>query len=424
GQYVELAKLKIDQLKEGDISIKEKKVSRNTILPSIAVLPFTNLSNDPEQTYFSDGISEDLITDLSKLSGLFVIARNTSFQYRGRETDIHSIGKELGVKNIITGSVRKYSNSLRISAQLIDVNTKRNIWAERYDRELKDVFSIQDDVTNNIIKALSLHLTSQEKSGVTKNKANNVEAYDLFLQGQMLMSRRTKDDNAQAQELMKQAIKKDPNYSRPYGSLAIAKVHAANSKWADAPVQEMDRALELAEISVKISPMSPHALWSLGFTHLFRKEFEKAEIMAKKSIQYSPNYADGYGLLSLINNHLWKAEQAIKYINKAIELNPHFTFDYLYNLGMGYYTLEKYDQAIQYLKKALERNPNFSRGRMFLVASYVGKGLIDDAEWELEQVISDRPSASITNIIKDTAFADRPSKRRFISQLKQAGLSE
>ena len=390
----------------------------------IMVLPFKNLSDDADQAYFTDGITEDLIIDLAQMSGLQVLARNTSFLYKEKLVDHNNLRDTLDVSHIVEGSVRRSGKQIRVTTQLTDARTGLSIWSQRYDRKLDDIFAVQGDVSRNIVKALSLHLSPQEESALEKVQGNNIKAYDLFLQGQWLLYGRTREGNKQAQELFRASIEADPAYARSYGAWAIAKIFAVNLKWTDVPVNETGRALELAQRAVSLDPTSPHAYWALGFTHLFRKEYDQAEAAAKKAIQYAPNYADGYGLLSLISNHRWNAKDGIAYIERAISLNPHYTAEYLYSLGIGQYALGEYDKAIEYMLQALDRNPNFSRARMFLVAAYVGKGMMDEAEWEMELVLGEQPGASVTVLKTESAFADHPIRTRFINQLHQAGLPE
>lgn len=391
--------------------------------PSIAVLPFDNMSEDPNQEYFSDGIAEDIITDLSQLKNLAVIARNSSFSYRGKSTKVQEIGTDLGVKYLLEGSVRKAGNRIRITIQLVDTSNGHHLWAERYDRELTDVFAVQDEITKQIVSALSIQLTGDEQKQITHNATNSLEAYDLFLQGQGFRNF-SKEDQAQAATTFKKVINLDPSFARAYGALAVVlerQVLAGNS---DTPEESKERALELARKAVSIYPHSPHAQWALGYVYMYRQQFDKAVDALEHAILLSPSFADGYALLALIKNNLGQAEEAIELLEKGMILNPHYSWDYLYNLGRAHYALGHYEQAAEYLLQALERNETPSHPRLFLVASYVQLGQQDDAEWEVMQLETSHPEITLPHLQKTLPISDDELRNRLLNDLRSAGISE
>jgi TolB-like protein/class 3 adenylate cyclase len=391
--------------------------------PSIAVLPFDNMSEDPNQEYFSDGIAEDIITDLSQLKNLAVIARNSSFTYRGKSTKVQEIGADLGVKYLLEGSVRKAGNQIRITIQLVDTGNGHHLWAERYDRELTDVFAVQDEITKQIVSALSIQLTGDEQQQLAHNATNSFEAYDLFLQGQGFRSF-SKEDLDQAAATFEQVISIDPSFARAYGALAVALNRLVLAGFSDSPVESKERALELARKAVSIYPHSPHAQWALGYVYMYRQQFDKAVDALEHAILLSPSYADGYALLALIKNNLGQAEDAIGLLEKGMKLNPHYSWDYLYNLGRAHYALGHYEQAAEYLSQALERNETPSHPRLFLAASYVQLDRQDDAEWELMQLETSHPEITLSHLQKTLPISDAELRSRLLNDLRSAGISE
>ncbi|NNK92974.1 MAG: hypothetical protein HKP41_01345, partial [Desulfobacterales bacterium] len=252
---------------------------------SIAVLPFENLSNDPEQEYFTDGITEDIITDLSTLSNLIVVARNTAFSYKAGEAQAQSAADDLGVRYVLQGSVRKSGDRLRITTQLIDVQNGNHIWAERYDRKLVEIFALQDEVTQHIVSALAITLTAQEKEVLARPSTNNFEAYDLFLQGQQHLKQRTEEGNRLARVAYKHAIELDPAFARAYGALAVVLTVDFRQGWTESPVEAQERALVLARKAVALKRTSPQAYWALGYVYLYRKQFNEATDALEHAIE-------------------------------------------------------------------------------------------------------------------------------------------
>ena len=393
-------------------------------IPSIAVLPFANISNNLEQEYFVDGITEDIITDLSRLSGLRVLASNTSFKYKGQVIDVKKIAGELGVSHILEGSVRRAGNNLRITSRLIDAVSGENIWAERFDKQLDDVFKVQDDVTHSIVSSLSIQLTTQDSEFLAMPTTGSFSAYDLFLQGQSLSNQRTKAGNLQAQNAYRKAIELDPEYARAYGALAVTLIRYTTAGYSESPEATRKEALELALKAVELDSRSQHAYWALGFAYLYFHEYEKAAEAVSTALAIAPSYADGLGLLALINNHIGQAEESIRLIEKAIRLNPYYSWDYLYNLGWAHYTLGDYEKAAEFLRKALERNGNARPARLLLAASYAGLGRLGDAQWEIDEVLSQNPTTSISFLVEKIPFANEENMSSYVTHLRQAGLPE
>ena len=392
--------------------------------PSIAVLPFVNLSRDANQDYFSDGLSEDLITDLSKLSSIKVISRTSSFAFKGENTDVRDIGKALGVTHIIEGSVRKDGKLVRISTQLVDTETGQHLWAERFDRKQDDIFLVIDEVIQQIVKALSIRLSDTELIDLEKHVTSNFEAYDLFLKGQRVSVQFSKPAINEAVTLYRQAIQLDPDYAHAYGALAVARIRQFFLGHAENPVRMKDRALELALKAATMDPSSHQIQWSLGYIHMYRKEFQQAAEAAKRAINLSPNYADGYALLALIKNNEGQADEALSLIEKAKSLNPYYTWDYIYQIGRAHYAKGEYEKAASYLNQAIERNEDVGYPRLFLAASYVHLDRLDDAEWEIEQLKMLRPHFSYSFVKNGVPIENQQLLDRFLADVKTAGLTE
>jgi TolB-like protein/DNA-binding winged helix-turn-helix (wHTH) protein/Tfp pilus assembly protein PilF len=401
--------------------------SANTKIPAIIVLPFVNRSGDPEQEYFSDGITEDIITDLSRISNLQVLARNTSFRYKGEVVKPKDIGKKLNVQYLLEGSIRKQGKQLRVNAQLIDTQSGYQVWAERFDRKLVEVFAVQDELTRNIIDALAIQLTLKEQKGFSRDANNNFEVYDLFLQGRRYYSERTRETNVLAQDAFKEAIKLDPSYARAYGALASTISIATQQGWVVSPVEHLDRALVLAKKAIALDSSLPQVYWSLGYVYMFRGEYDKAAKAVETAINIAPNYADGYGLLALINNRMGNGDKAVRLITKGMKLNPHYSWDYPYNLGRGYYTRGNsgdYEAAVEQLNLALERNEAAVMARLFLAASYSALGMQDDAEWAVEQVLNNNPDMSVGHLVKISIIDNKKIRQTYLAHLRKAGLPE
>jgi adenylate cyclase len=391
--------------------------------PSIAVLPFANKSDDPEQEYFVDGITEDIITEFSRLSNLTVIAWTTSSSYKGKTVQPQDVGKDLGVGYVLNGSVRKAGEQLRITAQLVDTGNSKQVWAERYDRKLTQVFELQDEVTNKIVNALSVRVTTAEKEKLGRSGTNNIAAYDSLLKGLQYFKQRTREGNELARDAYRHAIELDPTYARPYGAMAVSLTNAYRRGWTMLSEEEAyARGLELAQKAVALDRSLPQAYWALGYVYLFSKQYDEAAAATKQAIMLAPNYADGYGLLAFINNWQGKAEDAVFYIRKAMSLNPHYSFDYPWNLGLANYTLGRYPEAVEAFNEALTRNENAFLPRLYLAASYVRLGRQDDAEWEIEQVLVQSPSATVSRVAETLPYENQDQMNVFLEDLRQAGL--
>lgn len=393
--------------------------------PSIAVLPFKNLSGDPKQEYFSDGISEDIITDLSRLSSVKVLASQTAFTYKGRSVDVQQIGKELGVQYVLEGGIQKTADHVRISVKLVNVHDGFHMWAERYDRKLADVFKLQDEITSSIISALLVKLTGDERALLAQKSTQNFEAYNLFLKGQELYRTSSREGMLAANDAYRQALVLDPGFSRAYGAYAINLIRQQQAGLAENPDATLKQALEYARKSVELGPMLAQTNWALGYTYMGLRRYDDALKVTEELVRRYPNYADGLGLLAFIKNRIGRAQEAIDHIYKATELNPHYTFDYPWNLGMAHYTLKRYDDAVRFLKEALARNESLLNPNLFLIASYVQLGRLEDAQWEATRLMVTYPQFTLSHLADSAhVYKDKKAVHEFIGVLRKAGLPE
>ena len=406
------------------LAINPPNIDNKTALPSVVVLPFENLSTDTKHINFVNGITEDVVTDLSRLSNLSVMASNTSFGYKGRTVSPQEVGKELKVDYVLKGNIRRSYDVIRINVQLIDTKTGFNTWAERYDKKVAKVFSVQSEVTSSIVKALSINMTSKEKQRLSYKATINLKAYDFFQAGQRISRIFTKETNEQARDFFRKAIELDPTYGRAYGAMAYSLGFSYLRGWTDTPIETLDRALALAEQAVALNDSVPQTYWALGYVLLMRKEYTKAKKAVAQAINIAPNYADGYGLLALISNNLGESEKAIELINKGMRLNPYYTWDYPYNLGRANYMLGNYEAAIIALEQAEERNENAMPIKMFLAASYVKAGRLEDAEWTTEQMQVLNPNSTVSHIDKTIPIGNIKLKKIFLEDLRKAGLPQ
>lgn len=390
---------------------------------SIAVLPFKNLSNDPEQNYFSDGMTADLITDLSKLSGLAVIARNSVFAYKDAPLDPPAIGRELEVRYLVEGSVRKADERVRITARLIEAASGEQLWAERFDGNLRDVFALQDRVTKQIVAALELKLTEQERSQLAQIYTDDIEAYDLFLRGWQSFWELSKDGNAASRAYFLKAVDLDPRFARAYANLAITHVYDFAYGWSETSGQSLRLANAYAERALSLDPNLPQVHWAMGLTETYNREYLRAIQEVETAIRLDPNFADAYGLLAATLNYAARPDQARDVMHKAMRLNPRHPFIYKVICGEIYFNLRDYKTAIDYFTQALERNPEAQEPRLWRAAAYAHSNRIDDAEWDIEHIRTAGADLALQRIEQVIPFKDPVQREHLIAGLHKAGLT-
>ncbi len=399
-------------------------IERPAGLPAIAVLPFENISGDPEQDYFSDGITDDLITDLSRVSGLFVIARNSVFTYKGAPVRVQQIGRELGVTHVVEGSVRRAGGRVRINTQLVDASSGRQLWADRYDRDLTDVFALQDEVVQKIVSALAVRLTAGEEARLDRAAKVDPEAYDLLLRGLARFRRFTPEDNAAAREFFLRAIAVDPGFARAHADLAWSHGIDTAFGWTDDSDASLKQAIENAENALALDDSVPQV--HMAFANIYRRQqnAEASIAAARRAIALDPNSADGYAQLANSLIYGGQPEAALKAVDSAARLNPRNPFFFRYILGRARFQMGDYEDAAAILLSVLERNPDFFPARLTLAAAYGQLGRADDAEWQTLEILTLQPDYSLKLESERRTFFTGADHERFIEGLRKAGLPD
>ncbi len=400
---------------------KEKMAFPLPDKPSIAVLPFVNMSEDPKQEFFADGMTEEIITALSKGPNLFVIASNSTFTYKGKAVKVKQVSEELGVRYVLEGSIQRSGDRIRINAQLIDALTGHHLWAERYDRDVKDIFAIQDEITMKIITALQVKLTSGEMIHVLAKGAKNMDAFTKYLQAVDLWTRLTKETNAQAKKLLEEAIALDPEYPGPY--IGLAKTYGMDVflGTTESPDQSLARAFEFAQKAISLDNTNGAAYSVLSWLYATKKQYEKAIAKSERAISLNPNSAESYMRLGLILAYAGRAEEGIPYIQNALRLNPFPSPNYFSNLAMIYCESGHYEKAIEAAKRALQSEPNSPIPNVTLAISYIRLGWEEEARAAAAEVRRINPKWSLNGYSKNAPFTQAQVERN-IEDLRKAGL--
>jgi adenylate cyclase len=389
--------------------------------PSVAVLPFANLSGDPAQEYFSDGVTEDLITGLSKVSGLFVIARNSVFTYKARPVKVREVGRDLGVRYVLEGGVQRAGQRVRITAQLVDATTGYHLWAERYDREVHDIFAVQDEVTRQIVRAMAVKLTEAEHARLGRAPTGVLEAYDLVLRGNEERTRTTRESNAEARRLFVKALDLDPEYAAAYTGLSWAHLQSWQFLWS--PDREsLERARELAERAIALDENLAGAYHLLGQISLWQKDHARAIAQAERALQLAPNDADGYEALAEIQAWSGRPEESLRLIRLAMRLNPHYPFFYLWPLGHAHYLTGRRQEALDAFGRIIEQNPDFLPAHAFRAVLLIEMGRVKDAQEAWAEAGRLSPAASLPGLRERLPYRRPADLERLLVAARRAGL--
>ncbi len=389
--------------------------------PSIVVLPFMNMSNDPTQEYFSDGITEDLTTDLSKISSLFVISRNSAFTYKGKAAKVQDVSHEMGVRYVLEGSIRKASDQVRVTAQLIDGTTGGHLWSERYDRPLADIFALQDEIRREIITALKIKLLPEEQKRFQSFPTDNVEAYDYLLRGWEFFGRFTKEGNEQAQRMFEKAIELDPTYASAYAAVGMTYWQAWLWQWNPNP-QALQQAFERAQKAVSLNDSLAQAHQVLGQVYFYKKQHEQAIAELERAIASDPNYADGYANLGIILAYAGRPEEGIGWVEKAMRLNPRPPIWYSSYLATAYRLAGRTEEAITTFKGVTTRTPQYLPPHIHLAAIYSELGREEEARAEVAEILTLNPNFSLEGVKQRWPFKDSTVLERYLAALRKAGL--
>jgi adenylate cyclase len=390
--------------------------------PSIAVLPFNNLSGDPKQEYFSDGLTEEIISALSGVPKLFVIARNSTFTYKGKPVKVQQVSEELGVRYVLEGSVRQAGNKIRISAQLVDAVDGRHLWAKRYDRNLSDIFAVQDEITKEIITAMQVKLTQGEQAQGAARGTTNLEAYLKYLQANELMSQLNPESNALGKQLAEEAIALDPNYAWAYYTLGrshMVDVWVGTSK---SPKESLGKAIELLQKALALDETSSEAHGTLGFLYSMTGQHDKAIAEAEKAVALNPNSALAHFYVGKTLFFAGRAEESIPEYQRAIRLNPIPPTAYLWSLGLSYAFTEQYDEAITWCEKAVRQEPNDLLARMMMTVVYSFSGRDEKARVEAAEVLRIQSKFSLEQLEKKLTYKREEDRDRVLGALRKAGL--
>ncbi|MFX1265854.1 MAG: tetratricopeptide repeat protein [Promethearchaeota archaeon] len=390
--------------------------------PSIAVLPFVNMSGDPEQEYFSDGITEEIITALSKVPDLFVIARNSSFTYKGKSVRIPTVGRELGVRYVLEGSVRKAADKVRITAQLVDAKTGKHVWAERYDRELKDIFAIQDEITMKIITELQVKLTEGEQARLSAKGTENLEAYLRRSQAKKHVRQVNKEDNALGRKLAEGAISLDPEYADAYVTLG-------STHWMDivlgssqSPEESLKRAFELTKKAIALDDSNVDAHVSLSWLFVFSRQHDKGVAEAERAVGLAPGSAYTQFNMGRVLRFAGRPEEAIAWHKKAIRHDPVPDGPVLFGLCHAYWFAGRCEEAVPVCKKAIRVSPNNMGAHLYLTGTYVSLGRIEEARTQAQEVLRIDPKFSLERYAKTQPYKNQADTESFIDAIRKAGL--
>jgi adenylate cyclase len=392
--------------------------------PSIAVLAFQNMSGDPEQEYFADGITEDVITDLSKIGGLLVIARNSSFAYKGKSVDIRMVARELGVRSVLEGSIRRAGNRVRITAQLIDAETGGHLWADRFDRELSDIFAVQDEVTRRIVDALKIKLSPRESAKLADIETANSKAHDFFLAGREALwgTIRNREEFERSTDLLEKSIGEDPSYGEPYAGLAFAQVLNWQFHWTDDWSESLEKAERYIDQALQKSPQVAFVHYIAAVFHLWKKDLDRSAAESDVALNLNPNYAQAHNSRGIVNIYGGQPLAAVPHIEQAIRLDPAIKHLYVHFLGSAYLVAGDYKAAASMFRERILLSPKTDLSRAFLAVALGHLGEVEEAGqvWrELKQI---NPKYSFAEHVGRLPFRNKADVDRLAEGLSKAGI--
>lgn len=390
--------------------------------PSVAVIPFSNLGRAPDDDYFANGITADLITDLSKLQRLLVIAPQTTFAYRGTDTDPALVSSKLDVDYLVTGSVQRLEQTLRINVRLTEAQGGRALWGERYVGKLSDVFSMQDRIATAVVSTLELELAPDERRKLASRSTASIAAYDAYLRGLEAHGGRSEIQNRVARSHFGEAVALDPQFARSYAGLALTYSREAIDGWTSNPSNSLIQAARYADKAASIDSLLPQVHFVTGQIRLFQYRHAEAVAAAERAIEVNPNYADAFALLAWTLNYAGRSEKAILALNMAIRLNPRPPASYLEILGEIYFAQGRYEDSADTFQSVLDTNPAYLRARLWNAAALVRAGSPDLAEWEIDEAMVASPQLTLTRLALAFPFKDPRLQDTVLSALRHAGL--
>jgi TolB-like protein/class 3 adenylate cyclase/Flp pilus assembly protein TadD len=394
--------------------------------PSIAVLAFQNMSGDPEQEYFSDGITEDIITNLSKYRGFFVIARNSSFTYKGQAVDVTRVGRELGVRYVLEGSVRKAGRRVRITAQLIDATGGGHLWAEKYDRDLTDLFAIQDEITREIVGSLAPRMLDTEMQRARRKDPRALDVWELAIRAQWHLARLTREDNAEALRLATESTRLNPGTTAGLNIAAFAHIYQAVYGWSASPGQSFVAAHEAARRAVAIDDRDEVAQTALGSAEIFMGQHDSAVARLRDAVELNPNFTWAHGNLGLALAFVGKAEEAIGSFHEAVRLSPRdpFCFLWFYLLAFATFLVGRHGEALEHVERSLRLNPNIPGAHRNRAACLSELGRMEEARAALAEFLRLAPGATIAAMRAQLPMKNPADFERYAGALRRIGLPE
>ena len=399
--------------------------------PSIIVLPFDNISGDPNEDHISDGIGEDLTTDLSRVGGLFVFSRNVAGEMKPRiapgrreSVDPMEVARKLGADYVLEGSVRRSGGKLRINAQLIDGKTGGHLWAERYDRDSKDVFVVLDEVILKIVTALKVRLTPGERDALADARTVNPDAWDLVLRGVVKLRRYTRDTNKEAETLFRRAVEFDPDYARAHANVALSLSIRLLFGWANSPEATIEEALRFAEKAQAIDDSVEQVHIAFASIYLRKGMLDKAIESGERIVELNPGNPDGYAVLAVALSYSGGFDECLSTIGEATRRNPNGPFYYIWIEGQCLFMLERYDEALKQFEEVAGRNPEFIGNLRFLAATQAHLGRTDDAEWTAEEILTIEPDDTLAKEREWLSYTQEEDIERYIEGLRLAGIPE
>jgi len=394
--------------------------------PSIAVLAFQNMSGDVEQEYFSDGITEDIITNLSKYRGFFVIARNSSFTYKGQAVDVTRVGRELGVRYVLEGSVRKAGRRVRITAQLVDATTASHLWAEKYDRDLTDLFAMQDEITREIVGNLAPQMLDTEMQRARRKDPQALDAWELAIRAQWHLARLTREDNAEALRLATESTRLNPTTTAGLNIAAFAHIYQAVYGWSASPGESFVAAHEAARRAVAIDARDEVAQTALGSAEIFMGQHDSAVARLRDAVELNPNFTWAHGDLGLALTFAGQAEDAVAPFNEAVRLSPRdpFCFLWFYLLGLATFLTGRSDEALDHVERSLRLNPSIPGSYRVRAACLSDLGRVDEARAALADFLRFVPAATVASMRAQLPMKNPNDFERYAGALRRIGLPE
>ncbi len=391
--------------------------------PSIAVLPFSNMSGDPEQEYFADGITEDIITGLSKLRWFFVIARNSSFSYKGKAVDVKLAARELGVRYVLEGSVRKGGNRVRITAQLIDAATGNHIWADRYDGELTDVFALQDEITKKVVAAIEPKLLEAEGIRSQGRSPDDLGAWEMVIHANSLFWRMTQSEGEAAMSMLSRAVERYPNYAPAHSMLAFMLVVSSHLNLSYSSGTELTRAAELGARAAELDDSDPWAHLALGYVAFMLRRTAESTAEFQRALELNPNFAAAHGYLGWALAFDGQSDNAIAHLEMALRMSPHDPQNSIFNVGLAiaHYLAKRYDEAIAACRRAFQQRSGLARGSRIYIASLAQADRLDEARAALARIKESHPDLSIAWIQQNVPYTAEPMAK-FVEGMRKAGL--